>query len=336
MEPRRACRRRFAMIAAVLCAGMLTIASSMVSAAELKISHQFSESDARHHLAVEFAKKVEKATAGAVSFKIFPSSSLFKAGAQYEAMLKGALDLSVYPLAYASGKVPELDITLMPCIIADVDEGMAWRNKEIGRRVEKICEDKGMKILTWLWCGGGIGSRGKPVILPSDVAQLKFRAAGKMFERMLNAQGASITSMPSSEVYMALQTRVLDACLTSAESFISYRLYEQLDYFNSPENYAIWYMCEPLVISMKTWASLSPEQRAIFETAGLEMEKKARDDAVAANQEVTKVFTERGVNVHLMTKEEWNAWAEKAKDSAWKAFEEAVPSGKELLNLAVN
>lgn len=313
---------------------MVWLAPSPTLALELKISHQFAEADARNELAVQFAAKVEKATAGAVTFKIFPSSALFKAGPQYEAMLKGALDMSVYPLAYASGKVPQFEITLMPCIISGVDQGMAWRNKEIGRRVAKLSEDKGMKILTWLWYGGGIGSRGKPVILPSDVKQLKFRAAGKMFETMLNAEGASITSMASSEIYMALQTRVLDACLTSAESFVSYRLYEQLEYFNTPENYSIWYMCEPLVISMKTWASLSPEQKKIFETVGMEMEKKARDDAIAANKEVTKVFKEKGVNVHFMTQDEWKAWEKAAKQTAWKAFAESVPDGQELLDLA--
>ena len=180
----------------------------------------------------------------------------------------------------------------MPGIIYGVDQGMAWRGKEIGLRA-KICEDKGMKILTWLWYGGGIGSRGKAVILPADAKRLKFRAAGKKFETILNAQGASITSMASSEIYMAFQTRVLDACMTSAESFVSYRLYEQLEYFNTPENYAIWYMCEPLVVSTKTWSSLTPAQKKMVEAVGLEFEKKARDDAIAANKEAGKVFKEK-------------------------------------------
>ncbi len=335
MHPKKANRKGWAMVAASVFAGIFLLTPSLTTAVELKISHQFAEADARNELAVKFAAEVEKATAGAVTFKVFPSSALFKPTAQYDAMLKGALDMSIFPLAYASGKVPEFEITLMPCIISGVDQGMAWRNKEIGRRVAKICEDKGMKILTWLWYGGGIGSRGKPVILPADAKQLKFRAAGKMFETMLNAQGASITSMASSEIYMAFQTRVLDACLTSAESFISFRLYEQLEYFNTPENYAIWYMCEPLVVSMKTWASLSPAQQKIFETVGMQMEKKARDDAIAANQEVTKVFKEKGIKVHAMTKEEWQAWEKVAKETAWKTFAKDVPAGKELLDLAV-
>jgi len=303
-------------------------------ARELKISHQFSEADARNALAVEFAKRVEKLTNGELTFKIFPSSALFKANAQYDAMAKGALDLSVFPLAYASGKIPQLEITLMPCIISDVDQGMAWRKKEIGKRVGKICEEKGMKILTWLWYGGGIGSRGKLVVLPSDAKGLKFRAAGKYFEHLLNTQGASITSMASSEIYMALQTKVLDACMTSAESFVSYRLYEQLEFFNTPENYSVWYMGEPLVISTKTWASLTPSQQKVVEEVGLALEKMSRDDAVAANKEVTKVFQDKKIKVHAMTKDEWQTWRKVAEETAWKQFATEVPGGKELLDLA--
>jgi TRAP-type C4-dicarboxylate transport system substrate-binding protein len=310
------------------------LATNAAEARELKISHQFTEADARNSLAVEFGKRVEKMTNGELTFKVFPSSALFKPTPQYEAMAKGALDFSIFPLAYASGKIPELEITLMPCIIADVDQGMAWKNKEIGKRVANICEDKGMKIITWLWYGGGIGSRGKPVVLPQDAKGLKFRAAGKFFEHLLNTQGASITSMASSEIYTALQTKVLDACMTSAESFVSYRLYEQLEYFNSPENYSVWYMAEPLVMSTKTWATLTPSQQKIIVTVGVELEKMARDDAVAANKEVSKVFKAKNVNVHLMTKNEWQIWEKVAKETAWKSFAEKVPGGKELLDMA--
>lgn len=133
---------------------------------------------------------------------------------------------------------------------------------------------------------------------------------------------------------MALQTKVLDACMTSAESFVSFRLYEQLEFFNTPENYSVWYMGEPLVISTKTWASLTPSQQKVVEEVGVAMEKKSRDDAVAANKEVTKVFQEKKVKVHAMTKEEWQAWRKVAEETAWKQFAKDVPGGQELLDLA--
>ncbi len=303
-------------------------------ARELRISHQFSEADARHKLALEYATEVEKASGGSLTFKLFPSQALFKSKVQYDAMAKGALDMSVFPLAYASGKIPELDITLMPCIIDSVDEGMAWRNKEIGKRVEAICEKHGMKIITWLWYAGGIGSKGKAINVPEDVKGMKFRAAGKLFEFMLNEAGASITSMASSEMYMALQTGVLSGGLTSAESFVSYRLYEQLEYFNTPEKYSIWYMAEPIVMSMKTWKSLSEKEKKVVSEVGLKLESRALEIANAANSKATKVFSDAGIKVHAMTKAEWSKWRVLAEKTSWKRFADKVKGGQELLDLA--
>jgi hypothetical protein len=45
---------------------------------------------------------------------------------------------------------------------------------------------------------------------------------------MLAAAGATITSMPSSEIYSGLQTGVLDGANTSSSSLVSYRIYEQV------------------------------------------------------------------------------------------------------------
>jgi TRAP-type C4-dicarboxylate transport system substrate-binding protein len=322
------------MTAVAMACGVFLISAGTVEARELRISHQFSEADARHKLAAEFAEKVTAATGGALTFKLFPSQALFKSKAQYDALKKGALDVSVFPLAYASGKIPELDITLMPCIIDSVDEGMAWRNKEIGKRIAAICEKRGMKILTWLWYAGGIGSKGQPVNVPADVKGLKFRAAGKLFEFMLNEAGASITSMASSEMYMAMQTGVLNAGLTSAESFVSYRLYEQLEFFNTPEKYSIWYMAEPIVMSMTTWNSLSADEKKAVEKVGLDLEPRALEIANKANGIATKTFTEAGVKVHAMTKDEWQLWRDLAEKTSWKRFAEKVKGGQELLDLA--
>jgi hypothetical protein len=61
----------------------------------------------------------------------------------------------------------------------------------------------------------------------------------------------------------------------------------------------------------------------------------SRDDAVAANKEVGKVFQEKKVKVHMMTKDEWKVWRKLAEETAWKRFAEEVPAGKELLDLAI-
>jgi len=306
----------------------------------LKISHQWpggtiEKGDFRDRLCRHFAKRVEEKSGGSLKFEIYPASVLFKPVPQYDAMLKGALDMSVFPLDYAAGKIPQLSITLMPCIVRDHHQAIRWKDEPIGKEIEKICVENGMKIVSWGWCGGGLATKTKPVIRPEDLRGMKIRAAGKMFETMLHeGAGAAITSMPSSEIYFALQTGVLDACMTSSSSFESYRLYEQVKYYTSPRSTTTWYMLEPLVISLITWKKLSPEQQKIVMEVGKELEKFNLEEAIKDDSEVTDLFKQKGVQVYDMRPEDFKAWLEVSQKTAWKRFAEKVKGGKELLDMA--
>jgi len=210
---------------------------AMARSLTLKVSHQFAAGDVRDKMARVFGDKVTEMTNGEVKFRYYPAKSLYKPKEQWDALRKGALDLSVFPLDYASGKVPQLSITLMPCGVTSVAQGMTWRFKPIGKKVEQMMLDNGVRNLVWAWFDGGVGSKVRQIKLPTDVKGTKLRAAGKKFEFMLREAGASITSMPSSETYHALSTGVLDTMLTSSSSFVSYRLYEVLSYINAPRDY---------------------------------------------------------------------------------------------------
>lgn len=81
----------------------------------LKVSHQFAAGDVRDQMAHVFGDMVTEKTNGEIKFRYYPAKSLYKPKEQWDALRKGALDLSVFPLDYASGKVPQLSIALMPC-----------------------------------------------------------------------------------------------------------------------------------------------------------------------------------------------------------------------------
>ena len=109
-----------------LAAAPVAIAASRFARAAdakvIKISHQFpggsiDKGDFRDRLTRKFAAEVEKRTNGSLKFEIYPGSSLMKTVAQFSALRKGALDMSLYPLAYAGGEVQELNIGLMPCMV---------------------------------------------------------------------------------------------------------------------------------------------------------------------------------------------------------------------------
>lgn len=306
----------------------------------IKISHQFpaaidESGDFRDRLARKFAAEVEKRTKGELKFQIFPSGSLVKTTAQFSALRKGTLDMSVLPLAYGGGEVPEVNLTLMPAMITSYEQAYRWKNAPIGKELERILDTKGIKIITWVWQAGGFASASKPVVTPEDAKGLKIRGGDRTMELVLKEAGASVVSLPSSELYTAMSSGVLDATMTSSTSLISFRLYELSKSVTSARDRTIWFMFEPLLISKDTWNKLTPAQQKIFTEVGASLEKFAIDAAKADDQRMAEVYAKAGVKVVDMNEATFNRWREIAKKSSYKDFAEKAPNGQALLDMAL-
>ncbi len=153
------------------------------TARTLKISHQFpggsiDQGDFRDRLCRKFAAGVEERTGGALKFEIYPGSSLMKTNAQFSALRKGALDFSLYPLAYAGGEVPAMNLGLMPCLVTSYEQGAKWKDAAVGKSLARIGEEKGVKFISWIWQAGGIAS-GTAIKAPEDVRGMKFRGGSR-------------------------------------------------------------------------------------------------------------------------------------------------------------
>src|SRR5665213_1823885 len=139
-----------------------------------KNSPQFpANTDFRDVLTRKFAKEVEARTHGQLKFQIYPGASLFKATQQFDALSNGSLDLAVYPHDYSGGKLPEANLTLMPALIKSYQQAYDWEKADIGKWLDKYLADHGVVIITWIWQGGGVASREKPILVPADVKGLK-------------------------------------------------------------------------------------------------------------------------------------------------------------------
>src|SRR5262245_42873251 len=96
--------RRHVLATAVAAPAILRFGiGSAHAATQLKISHQFpggtiDKGDFRDRLCRMFAAEVAKRSGGDITAEIYPNSSLIKTNAQFSAMRKGALDISLYPL----------------------------------------------------------------------------------------------------------------------------------------------------------------------------------------------------------------------------------------------
>jgi TRAP-type C4-dicarboxylate transport system substrate-binding protein len=337
----RSSKRRTILVAAAL-SPWIWAKSVWAETSALKISHQFpggaggeaSEGDFRDRLCHLFAIEVEKRSKGTLKFEIYPGSSLMKTTAQFSAMRKGALDLSLVPLSYAGGEMPEVNIGLMPGLVTSYEQGYAWKNAEVGKELGRLLLDKGIVMVSWIWQAGGVASRSKPIVEPSDAVGLKIRGGSREMDLILKAAGAAVVSLPSNEIYAAMQTGALDAALTSSTSLISFRLEEVSKSLTTGRGKAYWFMLEPLMMSRAVFDRLSQEQQSLIMTVGAEMEVFARKSAQLDDSLVAAIYQKAGAKVADLSDATVKRWQAIARDTAWKDYGEKNANCEKLLRLA--
>jgi len=308
-------------------------------AGALKISHQFpggtiTEGDFRDRLCRRFAADVEKRSNGALKATVYPGSSLMKTNSQFAALRKGALDLSLVPLSYAGGEVPETNIGLMPALVPSYEVGAAWKTGEVGKLLAKILDEKGIVVLSWIWQAGGVASRTKALVAPEDAKGQKVRGGSREMDMVLKEAGASVISLPSNEIYAAMQTGAMDAAMTSSTSFISFKLEEVAKHLTTGRNKAYWFMFEPLLMSKDVFAKLPKAQQDILMAVGAEQEKFATDAARADDKAVAEIYAKAGAKIYDIDEPTLRKWQSIARETAWKDYAERNDNCKALLAAA--
>ncbi|WP_119301355.1 TRAP transporter substrate-binding protein [Dongia deserti] len=326
------------LIAALLGATGISIclASAVQAETVLKASHQFpgGKGDPRDEMVQIIAREVEKANVD-LKLQIYPGSSLYKPTEQWGALTTGALDMSSFPLDYASGRHPQFSATLMPGLVGNFDRAERLNDSPFMESIKKVIEDAGVIVVADAWLSGAFASKEGCITAPETVKGQVIRAAGPAFEQMLAAAGASIASMPSSEIYSAMQTGVLDATNTSSASFVSYRLYEQVKCLTAPGANALWFMYEPVLMSKKVYDSLTPEQQKAIMDAGTKSEEYFSTEIRKGDDKMVETFKKANVEVVEMSKQDYDAWIAVAKESSYKKFADEVPGGDKLIEQAL-
>jgi TRAP-type C4-dicarboxylate transport system substrate-binding protein len=314
---------------------ILSVGVLLASDTVLKLSHQWpgGGKDVRDKMVRILADDLEKADVG-LKIKIYPSKSLYKPKEQWSALVKGRLDMTALPLDYAGGRHPEFSATLMPGLIKNHEHAKRINNSQFMKDIKKVINDAGAKVLADSWLAGGFVSKKNCILDPDDVKGQVIRAAGSNFEEMLHGAGASISSMASSEIYTALQTGVLDAANTSSGSFVSYRIYEQVECLTAPGDNALWFMYEPILISMKSWNKLDSKQQDALMKAGQKAETYFEQEAKNLDDKLVATFKKAGVKVVYMSKEQADKWKEIAAKTSYKNFAAKVPNGAKLIEEA--
>jgi TRAP-type C4-dicarboxylate transport system substrate-binding protein len=332
--------RRRALFTALAAPAILRFGSGTAYAAtSMKISHQFpggtiDKGDFRDRLCRMFAAEIARRSGGEITAEVFPNASLVKTTAQFSAMRKGTLDISLYPLPYAGSELPETNIGLMPGLVANYDQGLAWKKEPVGKALTDLLADSGIILLTWIWQAGGVASRARPIMAPEDAKGLKVRGGSREMDMVLRTAGAEVLSVPSNELYAAMQSGACDAGITSSTSLISFQLEQVAKSLTSGAGASYWFMLEPLLMSKVIFDRLPRNQQDIIRNVGAELEAFGKRGAQDDDMEVAEVFAKAGARVSMLDAATVHQWRDIARDTAWRDYSAKTATSANLLKLA--
>jgi TRAP-type C4-dicarboxylate transport system substrate-binding protein len=317
--------------------GAAALATSAFGAnVTLRASHQFpgGKGDVRDEMVQIIAREAKAANVG-LEMQVFPGASLFKPNEQWNALVNGQLDISSFPLDYASGKVRAFGATLMPGLVRSHERAARMGDSKFMKDIKAKIDKAGVIVLSDAWLAGAVASKKSCIRKPDDLKGVKIRSAGPTFASMWQAAGASIVSVPSNEVYNALQTGVAEATDTSTGSMVSFRIYEQVKCITAPGDNALWFMYEPVLMSKKSFDRLDRKQQQALLAAGKKAQEYFAKEAKGLDDEMVKAFKEHNVEVVTLSPAEYDAWVAVAKKSSYEEFAKEVPDGKQLIDAAL-
>ena len=236
-------------------------------------------------------KKIEAASNGEITFKMFPGGVL---GSEKEVMEQaqiGAVQMTRVSLGIVGPVVPDVNVFNMPFVFRDHDHMRKVIDGEIGQEILDKITNSDFNLVALAWMDGGTRNlyTKQPVRSIGDLKGMKIRVQGNpLFIDMMNAMGGNGIAMDTGEIFSALQTGVIDGAENNPPTLLEHNHYQNAKYYTLTGHLIL---PEPVVMSKTTWNALTPEQQALVKKVAREAQMEERvlwDAKTAASEEKLK------------------------------------------------
>ncbi len=276
-------------------------------------------------------KRVNEEMNGKACMEVFPNSTLYDDNKVLEAMLQGDVQLAAPSLSKFETFTKKFRLFDLPFIFKDINAVDAYQNSEGGQALLDSMKRKGLQGLAFWHNGMKQISADRPLVLPTDAAGLKFRVQpSDVLVAQFNALGANPQKMAFSEVYGALQTKVISGQENTWSNIYGKKFFEVQDGTTESNHGIIDYL---LVTSTEWLDGLPADVRDQFMTIVGEVTLARNAESANVNQENKKLIMEAGGVVRTLSAEQRQAWVDAMKP-VWKQFEGDI--GADVIEDAVS
>ncbi len=266
---------------------------------------------------------------GKACMEVFPNSTLYDDNKVLEALLQGDVQLAAPSLSKFEAFTKKYRVFDLPFMFKDINAVDAFQASDAGQALKDSMQRRGLQGLAFWHNGMKQMSANVPLIAPSDANGLRFRVqSSDVLVAQMEAIGGSPQKMAFSEVYGALQQKVVDGQENTWSNIYGKKFFEVQDGITETNHGIIDYL---VVTSVEWLDSLEPDTRDQFLTILAEVTETRNGESTKVNAEARQSVIDAGGVVRELTAEQRQAWVDVMKP-VWEQFAEDV--GQETIDAA--
>ncbi len=265
-----------------------------ISASSGSIQHETSE---------EFTRRVNEKLPETHKLIFYGSSQLGKDKDLMQKLKLGTVHLTL-PSSTMSTLIPKFGIFEMPFLIKDRNHLLEIEKEIFWSQIAPEAEKRGYKLIG-LWENGfrHMTNNKKPIHQPEDLKGIKLRTPRSSWRvKMFRDWGGNPTPMAFSEVFVALQTGVIDGQENPLTNIYAGKIHEVQDYLSLSSHV---YMPAYLTSGVKTWEKFPEEIQRILKNTAEEVSSWMYEKAKKQENELIKVLKEKGMKVNEIDREKF-------------------------------
>jgi len=305
--------------AAVLSAG------TAAAQTEIKFGHVGAPGSLFAQSAELYAERANAKLGNKAKVVVYGSSQLGGDGELLKKLKLGTVDLAL-PSTVMTSVAPEFGVFEMPYLVQNRGHAARIANAVVRPILGPIAEKAGYRILG-VWENGyrEITNNKRPIVKPEDLQGIKLRVPGGVWRvKMFQAYGANPSPMELKEVFVALQTGVMDGQENPLTQIYSQKFQEVQKYLS-----LTGHVYTPAYLTAgASWSRLPPDVQKILADTAREVEPDVLKLAAKLDDELIGKMKQSGIQVNEADKAAFVA----ASKGVYEEFSKEVPTGKELID----
>lgn len=276
-------------------AASLLLLSSPSHALNMDVGHTLTTDSPFHVGTQKFADILKEKSNGKITITVFPHSQLGGEITMIQGAVAGATDLFVTGQPALNNVVKEFLVFDAPFLFDNVQQANEILAGPVGDKFMDVLPKYGLVGLGWFSAIERNVFGDRAINAAGDLKGMKIRVIQSPgYVESYKTLGAQATPMAYSELYLALQQKVIDGGETTPDQFVSDKFIEVSKYFNMTH---INIHPALLVMSKTRWDSLSPDEQKMVKAAADEAMAYARDYYKKVYDAGMKTMAEKGVTV---------------------------------------